>query len=137
MQHDAQQQRLEELGMGMSVAIMGVARVPAAKRHTLKERVKAQTNHQPDRQSAVPMRVRVAVLDSAREVLEHHLDKKTNQNERAKIGPSSIANEYLRQQMKRRYREQVGTTEGDQQLEVIAIRRLEPQHCECGGHNGK
>ena len=79
----------------------------------------------------------MAVLDSTREMLEHHLDKKTDQNERAKISPSSIPDEHLRQHMQRRDREQVGTTEGDQQLEVVAIRRLEPQHCECCGHNGK
>ena len=123
--------------MAMSVAVMGVASVPATKRHALKERVKAQTHHHPDRQSAVPVRVRMAVLDSTREMLEHHLDKKTDQNERTKISPSSIADEHFRQHMQRRDREQVGTTKGDQQFEVVAIRRLEPQHSKCGGQNGK
>jgi len=119
------------------VAVMGVASVPATKRHALKERMKAQTYHHTDRQSAVPVRVRMAVLDSTREMLEHHLDKKTDQNERAKIGPSPIPDEHFRQHMQRRDREQVGTTEGDQQLEVVTIRRLEPQHSECCGQNGK
>ena len=83
VQHDAHQQRLQYVRMAMSVAVMGVAvmgvaSVPATKRHALKERMKTQTHHHPDRQSAVPVRVRMAVLDSTREMLEHHLDKKTD-----------------------------------------------------------
>ncbi len=114
VQHDAQQQRLDALGMAMRVAVMGVRSALAAKRHALEEGVETQSYHQPNRQSAVPMRMRMTMLDSAREVLEHDLNKKTNQNKRAEIRPPVIAGEHFRQQVQRRDREQVGAAEGDQ-----------------------
>ena len=116
---------------------MAVAGVPAAQRHALEESVKAQAHHQPDRQPGMLVRVCMAVLDAAREVLEHHLNEKTDQDERPELGPPAIVGEYFRQQVQRGDREQIGAAEGDQQLQLVAIRRLEPQHRECSGQNGK
>ncbi len=39
-----------------------------------------------------------------------------------------IADKHFWQQVQRSDREQIGTTEGDQQLELVGIRRFEPQH---------
>ena len=63
------------------ISVVAVAGIPAAQRHALEKRVKAQANHQPDRQPGAAVRVRVAMLDAAREVFEHDLYEKTDQNE--------------------------------------------------------
>ena len=60
----------------MLVAVVAVPGIPAAQRHALEERVKAQANHQPNRQPGAAVRVRVTMLDAAREVFEHDLYEK-------------------------------------------------------------
>ena len=81
--------------------------------------------------------VLVAMLDASREVLEHYLDKKTDQDERSKIRPPIIADEHFRQQVQCGNREQVGAAEGDQQLKLVGVGRLDPQHRECRGNYRK
>ena len=114
------------MAVAMLVAMVAVPGIHAAQRHALKERVQAQSNHQPNRQPAMLVRVRVAMLDASREVLEHYLGKKTDQDERSKIRPPIIADEHFRQHVQRGNREQVGAAEGDQQLELVGIRGLDP-----------
>ena len=61
----------------VAVAVVAVA-VPTAQRHALEERVKAQANHQPDRQPGAAVSVRVTMLNAPREVFEHDLYEKTD-----------------------------------------------------------
>jgi len=63
------------------VAMVAVAGIPAAQRHTFEERMKAQANHQPDRQPGAAVRMSMAMFNAFREILEHYLGEKTNQDE--------------------------------------------------------
>ena len=111
--------------MAVIVAVVAVA---GAQRHPLKECMKAQANHQTDRQPGATVSVSMAMLNAPREELKHYLGEKTGQNECSKICPPVIANEDFWQEVQRSDRQQVRTTKGDQQLELGRIRRFEQQY---------